>query len=95
MADVVTLPVDATLNLLLALPTATVARATRAGDPIVDDLDLSPEVVAELFKRLEASTGSADWALEHFREPRPLGEFLEVQRLIRAQHVTASGLDLW
>jgi len=95
MANALSLPVDATLALLMAMPTATVARATRAGDPIIDDLDLGPAVVEELLKRVEAATGRREWSLEHYRDLRPLGEVLEVARLIQGQPTAPAPVELW
>jgi hypothetical protein len=70
---------------LLSCPTALVAAAVRAGAPSIAGVRLGADVVADLHGALLEATGSGDWQLAHFRDTRPLGEMLEVSRMVQAQ----------
>lgn len=85
MGTVSTLPGSAVLTALLTQPTATVAGAVRTGAAAVAEIALAAEVLEQLRAALLAATGRPEWQLEHLRDPRPLGEVLEVSRLIFEQ----------
>jgi len=73
---------SAGLTALAAQPTALVAKAIRMGAPAVAGVPLTPGLVEEVRSVVQAATGTPQWRLEHFRDPRPLAEMLEVSRLI-------------
>jgi hypothetical protein len=51
----------------------------------VAGIQLTAEILRGLGQALRVATGSDHWQLEHFRDPRPLGEVLEVARMVSAQ----------
>ena len=82
---------DRALEALLAQATSLVAAATRSGAPSVGGVQLTDSLLTRLAFELEQATGANEWTLEHLRDGRPLGEVLELGRLIRAQRATAPG----
>ncbi len=85
MGTVSTLPGSAVLTALLSQPTSVVAGAVRLGASAVAGIALTLEAVEQLHAALLVATGRPEWQLEHLRDPRPLGEVLEVSRLILEQ----------
>ena len=82
---------DRALEALLAQPTSLVAAAVRSGAATVGSVPLTPSLLACVADELELATGAREWTLEHLRDPRPLGEVLELGRLIHAQRQVAPG----
>jgi hypothetical protein len=73
------------VHALLSCPTSLVAVAVRAGASSVAGVQLTAEILRGLGQVLRVATGSDHLQLEHFRDPRPLGEMLEVARMVSAQ----------
>ena len=75
----------AALKALLETPTAVVAAAYRAHAGEVAGIALTAALYERLGDELEDATGQRAFALEHMRDRRPLGETLDVARLVSAQ----------
>ena len=85
MQNVLTLPIERAVASLMAKPTSEVAAAARSGAARLDGVELDDLILRRVYDELQDATGARAWSLEHLRDRRPLGEMLEVSRLIRAQ----------
>ncbi len=88
MQNLPTLPVERAVASLMSQPTAEVAVAARNGAASVGSVELNDIVLRRLYDEVQDATGARAWSLEHLRDRRPLGEVLEVSRLILAQRRT-------